>query len=43
MRNVTFDQINSCGAIIRNKRAFINPDLPNSTFAEIYRSRSSKY
>jgi len=25
MKNVTFDKINTCGAIIRNKRAYINP------------------
>ncbi|CDW71354.1 UNKNOWN [Stylonychia lemnae] len=43
MKNVTFDNMNSCGAIIRNKRSFVTSSLPMTTFSEVYRARSSSY
>ncbi|CDW87527.1 UNKNOWN [Stylonychia lemnae] len=39
--NVTFDNMNSCGAIVRNKFAYVSPDIEITDFQTAYKSRSS--
>jgi len=41
IENTTFDNINSCGAIIRNKKAYATPDIEVTSYPTAYKSRSS--
>ncbi|CDW74791.1 UNKNOWN [Stylonychia lemnae] len=43
LKNVIFDNMNSCGAIIRNKKAQLNKTMTPTDFKTVYEYRSNNY